>query len=162
MFECFVITLLKWMKYENRLTFAYYSITLWDFKSLHKVFQKNLTSVKNWKEIFLKMSKYRNTVFYDYQSRFLVIFSSNFPFTGKYYARSPPTPQEKVDPEKTFFSAFNLGNSWIPFLFRVFAFSKNSCSHPFFQRSRVNFNTTVSFIHPLKGCFSIIREHVQI
>ena len=39
---------------------------------------KNLTSVKNRKGIFLKMSKYRNTVFYDYQSRFLVIFSSNY------------------------------------------------------------------------------------
>ena len=25
-FECFVITLLKWMKYENRLVFAYYNI----------------------------------------------------------------------------------------------------------------------------------------
>ena len=37
MFECFVITLLKWMKYKNRLTFAYYSITFWDFKSLQSV-----------------------------------------------------------------------------------------------------------------------------
>ena len=67
------------------------------------------------------MSKYRNTVFYDYQSRFLVIFSSNdrhrlalkipfldhifsknskywtknlyFPSTGKYYAPPPLLPR---------------------------------------------------------------------
>ena len=31
MFECFVITLLKWMKYKNRLTFAYYSINILRF-----------------------------------------------------------------------------------------------------------------------------------
>ena len=37
MFQCFVITLLKWMKYKHRLTFAYYSITFWDFKSLQSV-----------------------------------------------------------------------------------------------------------------------------
>ena len=37
MFQCFVITLLKWIKYKNRLTFAYYSITFWDFKSLQSV-----------------------------------------------------------------------------------------------------------------------------
>ena len=52
MFQCFVITLLKWMnKYKNRLTFTYYSITLWDFKSLPKC-SKNLTSVKSKKNFF--------------------------------------------------------------------------------------------------------------
>ena len=119
MFQCFVITLLKWMnKYKNRLTFTYYSITLWDFKSLPKC-SKNLTSVKSKKKLFSKMSKYQNTVFYDFKSRFLIDFSSNyrdrlvweipfpncffpkiskyrtgnlcFPSTGKYYA--PPPPQ---------------------------------------------------------------------
>ena len=37
MFQCFVITLLKWMKYKNRLAFSYYSITFWDFKSFQGV-----------------------------------------------------------------------------------------------------------------------------
>ena len=37
MFQCFVITLFKWMKYKNRLTFAYYSKKFWDFKSLLSV-----------------------------------------------------------------------------------------------------------------------------
>ena len=50
MFECFVITLLKWMKYKNRLTFAYYSITFWDFKSL-QVFKVNL-EIPYWKSSF--------------------------------------------------------------------------------------------------------------
>ena len=111
-----VISLLKWIKYKNRLTFAYYTLTLWDFKS--SKCSKNLTSVKSKKEIFKNMSKYRNTVYYDFKSRFLAIFSSNYhhrlllkiPFpdhtfskiskyrtenlhfssTGKYYALSPP------------------------------------------------------------------------
>ena len=37
MFLCFVITLLKWIKYKNILTFAYYSISFWDFRSLLSV-----------------------------------------------------------------------------------------------------------------------------
>ena len=37
MLQCFGITLLKWMKYKNKLTFAYYSMTFWDFKSLQSV-----------------------------------------------------------------------------------------------------------------------------
>ena len=48
-------------------------------------FKKSLPSVlKTWqvlisrKKFFWKMSKYRNTVFYDFKSRFLVIFSSNY------------------------------------------------------------------------------------
>ena len=36
-FQCFVIMLLKWIKYKNRPTFGYYSITFWDFKSLQNV-----------------------------------------------------------------------------------------------------------------------------
>ena len=47
MFQCFVITLLKWVKYKNRLTFAYYSI-----KSLQSV-SKTWQVVKA-KNIFLK------------------------------------------------------------------------------------------------------------
>ena len=118
MFQCFVITLLKWMnKYKNRLTFAYYSITLWDFKSLQSV-SKILQVLKAKNKLFSKMSKYRNTVFYDFKSQFLMDFSSNyrdrlvweipfpnrffpkiskyrtvklfFPSTGKYYAPPPP------------------------------------------------------------------------
>ena len=120
MFQCFVIAFLKWMKYKNRLTFAYYSTKCWDFKSLQSV-------SKTWKALktktFSRMSKYRNTVFYDYQSRFLVIFSTNYrhrlvfkiPFpdhifpkiskyrtenlhfqsTGKYYAL-PPSPHKSI------------------------------------------------------------------
>ena len=118
MFQCFVISLLKWMKYKNRLTSAYYSIRLWDFKS--SKCSKNLASVKSKKEIFKNISKYRNTAYYDFESRFLAIFSSNyrhrlvlkipfpddifskiskyrtenlhFPATGKYYT-PPPPPQ---------------------------------------------------------------------
>ena len=37
MLKCFFITLLKWMKYTNRSTFAYYSLRFWDFKSLQGV-----------------------------------------------------------------------------------------------------------------------------
>ena len=76
-FKCFVITLLKWMKYKNRLTFAYYGIIFLDFKSLQSV-PKTLQVLKAKKKIFKKMSKYRNTVFYDFKCRFLVIFSSNY------------------------------------------------------------------------------------
>ena len=117
MFEYFVTTLLKWMSYKNRFVFAYYNI----FRFC--CFKKSLESVlKTWqvlkskKRFFWKMSKYRNTVFYDFKSRFLVIFCSNyrhrlvlkipfpdhifpkiskyrtenlhFPSTGKYYAPS--------------------------------------------------------------------------
>ena len=73
--QCFVTTLLKWRKYKNILTFAYYSITFWDFKSLQgipKVWQK--LKAKN--NFLKKMSKYRNTVWYDFKSRFFVIFYS--------------------------------------------------------------------------------------
>ena len=115
MFQCFVISLLKWMKYKNRLISAYYSITLWDFKS--SKCSKNLASVKSKKEIFKNISNYRNTAYYDFESRFFAIFSSNyrhrlvlkipfpdhifpkiskyrtenlhFSFTGKYYAPLP-------------------------------------------------------------------------
>ena len=44
------------------------------------------------------------------------------------------------------------------FLFRLFVFSRSSCSHPFFQRFSANFATTVSVIHPLKDRFSVIRR----
>ena len=40
MFKCFVITLLKWMKYKNRSTFAYYSINHFEILKDFKVFQK--------------------------------------------------------------------------------------------------------------------------
>ena len=40
------------------------------------------------------------------------------------------------------------------FLFRLFAFLRSSCIHPFFQRISVNFAKTVAVIPPLKGRFS--------
>ena len=77
MFQCFVITWLKWMRYKYKLTFPYYSITFWDLKSLQSV-PKTWQVLKTKKKFFKKMSKYRNTVFYDFKSRFLVLFSSNY------------------------------------------------------------------------------------
>ena len=65
------------VSYKNRLTFAYYSITFWDFYSLQGV-------TKTWKVLkaktkFLKeMFKYRNTVYCDFKARFVVIFSNNY------------------------------------------------------------------------------------
>ena len=73
----FCYTLLKWMKYKNWLTFAYYSITFWDLRSLQGV-PKTWQVLKSKNKIFKKMSKYRNTVYYDFKSRFLVIFPSNY------------------------------------------------------------------------------------
>ena len=74
--------------------------------------------------------------------------------------------QEIIVPSKTFFflqvTLFNLDNSWILFLLSVLVFSKSSCNHPFFQRFRVNFATTVTVNHLLEGCFSIVREQLQI
>ena len=70
----FRYTLSKLMKYKNRPTFACYSITFWDFKSVSKTWQK-----LNAKYNFLKkMSKYQNIVYYDFKSQFLVIFSCNY------------------------------------------------------------------------------------
>ena len=74
MLQCFI---LKWMKYKNRLTFAYYGIAFWDFKSFQSV-PKSWQVLKAKKNFFLKMSKHQNTVFYDFKSQFLVIFSSNY------------------------------------------------------------------------------------
>ena len=73
MFRYLVI---KMNEYKNRLTIAYYGITLWDFKSSKR--SKNLTSVKSKKEIFKNVSKYQNTVYYDFKSRLIAIFSSNY------------------------------------------------------------------------------------
>ena len=65
------------MKYKNRLTFAYYSITFWNFKSRQGVLK--IWKVLKAKNKFLKkMFKYQNTVYYGFKSRFLVIFSSNY------------------------------------------------------------------------------------
>ena len=71
---------IKWIKYKNRLTFAYYSITFWDFcniLSLQSV-PKTCQVLKAKNIIFQKMFKYQNTVFYDFKSRFLVTFSCNY------------------------------------------------------------------------------------
>ena len=65
------------MKYKNRLTFAYYSITFWNFKSRQGVLK--IWKVLKAKNKFLKkMFKYQNTVYYGFKSRFLVISSSNY------------------------------------------------------------------------------------
>ena len=61
-------------KYKNRLTFEYYSLTFWDFKSLKSV-PKTLQTLKAKNKLLKKMSTYRNTAFYDFKSRFLVFFS---------------------------------------------------------------------------------------
>ena len=58
------------MKYKNRPTFAYYSTTFWDFKSVPKTWQK----LKAKYNFYKKMSKYRKTVYYDFKSQFFVIF----------------------------------------------------------------------------------------
>ena len=136
MFQFFVITLLKRIKYKNRLTFAYYSITFWDFKSLQGV-PKTWKVLKSKNKFFKKTLKYRNTVYYDFKSQFFVIFSSIYwhrlvleiPFsdhifpkvskhctenlhitsTGKYYAlyHSPPPPPPPRFKSKT--SSFFIG-----------------------------------------------------
>ena len=74
LFQRFISTPLKWInKYKNRLTFAYYSLTLWDFKSL-KSAPKTLQTLRAKNKLFKKMSTYRNTAFYDFKSRFLFFF----------------------------------------------------------------------------------------
>ena len=118
MLECFVTTLSKWMSYKNRLVFAYYYILgFYCFKESLQNILKTWQVLRWKKKFFWKISKYRNTVFYDFKSRFLVIFLSNywhrlvleipfpdhifpkisnyrsenlkFPSTGKYYAPRP-------------------------------------------------------------------------
>ena len=135
MFQFFVITLLKRIKYKNRLTFAHYSITFWDFKSLQGV-PKTWKVLKSKNKFFKKTLKYRNTVYYDFKSQFLVIFSSiyrhrlvleipfsdhifpnvskhctenlQFSSTGKYYALyHSPTPAPPPFKNKT--SSFLIG-----------------------------------------------------
>ena len=59
------------------MTFGHRSITFLDFKSL-QIVPKTLQVLKTKQNFFLKMSKYRNTVFYDFKFRNLVIFSSNY------------------------------------------------------------------------------------
>ena len=53
MFQCFVITLLKWMKYKNWLTFAYYSIKslqsvskTWQVLKAKNIFFKRCSNIK--------------------------------------------------------------------------------------------------------------------
>ena len=55
MFQCFVIMLLKWMKYKNRLTFEYYSIRYWDFKRLQSV-------PKTWQMLKTFLKKLKKTL----------------------------------------------------------------------------------------------------
>ena len=59
------------------MTFGHRSITFLDFKSL-QIVPKTLQVLKTKQNFFLKMSKYRSTVFYDFKFRNLVIFSSNY------------------------------------------------------------------------------------
>ena len=73
--QCFVIMLWKWMKFENRLTFIYYSVTFWNFKSLQSV-SKTWQMLKT-KKIFLqKSSKYWSTVYPDFSLFFPIITST--------------------------------------------------------------------------------------
>ena len=68
-FQCFVITLLKWTKYKNRLIFAYYSITFWDFKSLQGV-------LKTWK--VLKANNYFLKQCSNIEIPFIIISNPDF------------------------------------------------------------------------------------
>ena len=100
------------------------------------------------------MFKYRNTVFYDFKSRFLLVFSSNyrdrlvlkipfpdhifpqiskyrnenlhFPSTSKYY--KPPFQDPKFQCSKMTSSSSNLQAS-IRFLINVYNFFKISIAH---------------------------------
>ena len=75
-FRCHVII---WMSYENRLVFAYYNILrFYCFKKSLQRVPKTWQVLKSEKKFFWKMSKYRNAIFYDFKSRFLVIFFSNY------------------------------------------------------------------------------------
>ena len=79
MFECFVTTLLKRMSYKNRLVFAYCNIlAFYCFKKSLQSVPKTWQVLKSKKKFFWKISKYRNTVSYDFKSRFLVVFFSNY------------------------------------------------------------------------------------
>ena len=79
MFECFVTTLLKWISYKNSSVFGYYNIlTFYCFKKSLQSVLKIWQVLKSKKKYFWKMSKYRNTAFYDFKCRFLVIFVSNY------------------------------------------------------------------------------------
>ena len=90
---------------------------------------KNLTSVKNKKDIyiyFLKMSNYRNTVFYDYQSRFLVIFSSNYwhrlvlklPLPNHIFSRSPANTTATNPPTLHPFLCHNISSETIFYIIK--------------------------------------------
>ena len=68
-FQCFVITLLKWTKYKNRLIFAYYSITFWDFKSPQGV-------LKTWK--VLKANNYFLKQCSNIEIPFIIISNPDF------------------------------------------------------------------------------------
>ena len=72
MLQYFVVTLLKWMKYKNRLTFAYYSITFWDLNSSKP--SKNLTSVKSKTEFFKIRSNIKIPFIMIPNSDFLLFF----------------------------------------------------------------------------------------
>ena len=67
------------MSYKTRLVFAYYKI--FRFCCFKKTLQSVLKTwqMLKWKKYFFwKISKCRNTVFCVFESRFLVIFSSNY------------------------------------------------------------------------------------
>ena len=76
MLQCFVITLLKWMKHKNRLAFAYYSISFWDFKSFQGV-------RKTWQKL-----KAKNYIFKrcpTIEIPFILISNPDFPIFSSNY-----------------------------------------------------------------------------
>ena len=104
--QCFVIMLWKWMKFENRLTFIYYSVTFWNFKSLQSV-SKTWQMLKT-KKIFLqKSSKYWSTVYPDFSLFFPIITStvycSKYCFSTIFFPKSRNTSP----PPPLFFLAFS-------------------------------------------------------
>ena len=96
-----LITLLKWMKYKNKLAFAYYSITFGDFKS--STCSKNLTNVKNKKRIFWKISKYWHSAFYDLKN------GVKRPYKKKNYSR-----EKKISQQMSFSEIFLLSKITAP------------------------------------------------
>ena len=60
-------------KYKNRLTFAYYSIALWDFKTLQGV-PKTLQMLKSKKAFFKSCPNIEIPLFMISNSDFLLVF----------------------------------------------------------------------------------------
>ena len=99
------------MKYKNRPTFAYYSTTFWDFKSVPKTWQK----LKAKYNFYKKMSKYRKTVYYDFKSQFFVIFLviTGTVYSWKYHFLSIYFPKSRNTVLKIFIFRPAANTTWV-------------------------------------------------